>query len=123
MSKITKHIRKWSGGTGLTDIAIRNLMRTEGLQPFAWSGTPGQMDHLHTASYRRVVWVADGSITFNLPHEGQQLTLRKGDRLDLPPGVAHRAVVGPAGLVCLEAHSSLQKNNLLPYPQKYPYGI
>jgi hypothetical protein len=30
--------------------------------------------------------------------------LRDGDRLDLPAGVDHDAVVGPAGVTCLEAH-------------------
>jgi hypothetical protein len=27
-----------------------------------------------------------------------------GDRLDLPAGTAHDAVVGPDGVTCLEAH-------------------
>jgi hypothetical protein len=27
-----------------------------------------------------------------------------GDRLDLPAGVRHSAIVGPQGVTCLEAH-------------------
>jgi hypothetical protein len=30
--------------------------------------------------------------------------LNPGDRLDLPAGTVHDAVVGPQGVVCLEAH-------------------
>ena len=45
-----------------------------------------------------------GSITFGLPELGQQLTLKAGDRLDLPANAVHDAVVGEQGVVCLEAH-------------------
>ena len=45
-----------------------------------------------------------GSITFGLPAGGERLTLRAGDRLDLPAGVVHDAVVGDAGVLCFEAH-------------------
>jgi hypothetical protein len=39
-----------------------------------------------------------------LPELGKQLTLKAGDRLDLPAGVVHDAHVGAEGVVCLEAH-------------------
>jgi hypothetical protein len=39
-----------------------------------------------------------------LPELGKQLTLRAGDRLDLPAGTVHDAHVGAEGVVCLEAH-------------------
>jgi quercetin dioxygenase-like cupin family protein len=50
-----------------------------------------------------VIYVVQGSIAFGLPELGKQLTLQAGDRLDLPAGVVHDAVVGPQGVVCLEA--------------------
>ncbi len=34
----------------------------------------------------------------------KQLTLKAGDRLDLPAGTVHDAHVGAQGVVCLEAH-------------------
>jgi quercetin dioxygenase-like cupin family protein len=55
-------------------------------------------------SYAKVIYVVHGSITFGLPDLGQQLTLTAGDRLDLPANTVHDAVVGPQGVVCLEAH-------------------
>ncbi len=44
-----------------------------------------------------------GGITFELPEQGEVLTLAPGDRLDLPAGTVHRARVGPEGVTCLEA--------------------
>ena len=32
------------------------------------------------------------------------MELAAGDRLELPAGTAHDAIVGPNGVVCLEAH-------------------
>jgi hypothetical protein len=45
-----------------------------------------------------------GSITFGLPELDRKLTLNPGDRLDLPRGAVHDALVGPNGVVCLEGH-------------------
>jgi quercetin dioxygenase-like cupin family protein len=50
------------------------------------------------------VYVVRGSITFGLPARGEALELHAGDRLDLPAGVIHDALVGPEGVVCLEGH-------------------
>jgi quercetin dioxygenase-like cupin family protein len=57
-------------------------------------------------SYDKIIYVVHGSITFNLPQLQQQVTLTAGDRLNLPAGILHDAVVGPHGVVCLEAHKS-----------------
>ena len=35
---------------------------------------------------------------------GDKVTLNTGDRLELPAGVTHDAVVGKQGVACLEAH-------------------
>ena len=55
-------------------------------------------------SYDKVIYVVRGSITFGLPELGEKLTLKAGDRLDLSANTAHDAVVGPNGVLCLEAH-------------------
>jgi hypothetical protein len=39
----------------------------------------------------------------HLPELQQLFTLHPGDRLDLPPQVAHHLVVGPRGVTCVEA--------------------
>ena len=41
---------------------------------------------------------------FGLPGRGVDLDLATGDRLELPAGTVHDAVVGPDGVTCLEAH-------------------
>ena len=79
-------------------------MADEGLRPYAWSNGPHDMYSAHTHSYNKVIYVVQGSITFGLPELAQQLTLNAGDRLDLPAGTVHDAMVGAQGVVCLEAH-------------------
>jgi uncharacterized protein YjlB len=44
----------------------------------------------------------DGSITFVLEAEGRKLDLESGDRMVLPAGTIHSAVVGPSGCTCIE---------------------
>jgi quercetin dioxygenase-like cupin family protein len=56
----------------------------------------------HSHPYHKVIYVVQGAMTLGLP--GQNITLRAGDRLDLPQGTRHDAVVGPEGVACLEAH-------------------
>ena len=34
----------------------------------------------------------------------RKMMLQAGDRLELPAGIVHDAVVGPVGVLCLEAH-------------------
>jgi uncharacterized protein YjlB len=107
MSGLINYVRKWSGGTGLTEVAIRTLMQAEGLEPAIWSSTPGDIYHFATVSQPKVIWVVQGSITFILPgHDCQQVTLQPGDRLELPPHTPHLGLVGPEGLRCLEGRST-----------------
>ena len=79
-------------------------MSEEGLSPYSWSNGPHDVYAVHSHSYNKVIYVVQGSITFGLPELGKQLMLKAGDRLDLPAGVLHDAVVGAQGVVCLEGH-------------------
>ena len=85
------------------DVLLR-IMSKEGLKPCTWSNRPGDVYSAHDHSYHKVIYVVSGSIRFGLPDEGGSIELEAGDRLDLPPGVVHDAVVGRQGVVCLEAH-------------------
>ena len=87
----------------MEDAASR--LRDEGLDPGSWSNGPGDRYPAHEHGYDKVIVVASGSIRFGLPHfavGGQDLAA--GDRLELPAGTVHDAVVGPDGVSCLEAH-------------------
>ncbi len=93
----------WLGEQLPTETALQNVLRSEGLEPFRWSNDPGDRYAAHAHAYDKVLYVVSGSITFGLPEEGQHIRLAAGDRLDLPAGVWHDAVVGDEGVVCLEA--------------------
>ncbi|HET7091264.1 MAG TPA: cupin domain-containing protein [Anaerolineae bacterium] len=104
MNKSEPRVTPWPNAEPPTESAIRQLFDAEGLRPYAWSNGPGDVYGAHHHAYHKVIYVVEGSITFGLPDEGRQVTLNMGDRLDLPAGVVHDAVVGLQGVVCLEAH-------------------
>jgi quercetin dioxygenase-like cupin family protein len=95
---------RWQGDKAPAEDTIRALYRRESLEPYSWSNGPRDVYAPHSHSYHKVIYVVSGSITFGLPDTGESVTLNPGDRLELPPGTTHDAVVGSAGVVCLEAH-------------------
>ena len=66
---------------------------------------PGRRYRAHQHDYDKVLVVSSGSIRFGLPATGDVVDLALGDRLDLPAGTSHDALVGPHGVTCLEAHA------------------
>ena len=100
----TPHVTPWAGSTAPTESTLRQLMADEGLSPYPWSNGPHDSYAAHSHGYDKVIYVVRGSITFGLPELNQQLALNAGDRLDLPAGTIHDAVVGSQGVLCLEAH-------------------
>lgn len=98
------NIQKWKQKTPATETVLQQLMLDEGFSPHKWSNDPGDIYAAHTHDYFKVIYVVSGSITFGFPVDGEPITLRAGDRLDLPAGIPHNAVVGSEGVVCLEAH-------------------
>ena len=107
-----------SSTPGEPELAAR--LRAEGLVPGAWGNGPGDVYAAHRHGFDKVLVCAAGSITFGLAAQGERVELRVGDRLDLPAGVDHDAVVGPAGVTCLEAH--LPAGQLPPDPTRHPAG-
>jgi quercetin dioxygenase-like cupin family protein len=97
-------VTPWKDPSEPTQSTLWRLMVGQGLSPYSWSNGPHDIYAAHSHSYNKVIYVVEGSITFGLPALDQQLTLKAGDRLDLPAGVIHDAVVGSQGVVCLEAH-------------------
>ena len=95
---------RWSDDTIPDEALLRSILADEDLHPYVWSNGPGDVYGAHDHSYHKVIFVIRGSITFGLPDAGDKVTLNSGDRLELPAGVRHDAVVGPQGVACLEAH-------------------
>lgn len=104
MNRLGVAVIRWKGDDAPDEKRLRKVYTSEGLVPYRWSNEPGDRYGAHHHGYHKVIFVVRGSIVFGLPASGEKLSLRAGDRLDLPPGVEHDAVVGDAGVVCLEAH-------------------
>jgi mannose-6-phosphate isomerase-like protein (cupin superfamily) len=86
------------------DVDAEARLRAEGLDPGSWSNGPGDRYAAHEHGYDKVIVVVQGSIRFGLPDVARSVDLAEGDRLELPAGTRHNAVVGASGVTCLEAH-------------------
>jgi hypothetical protein len=89
---------------GTTVERIRDRLMAEGLVSGSWSNGPGDRYAAHRHGYDKVLVCGRGSIDFELPELGRTARLSVGDRLDLPAGTLHGALVGDEGVTCLEAH-------------------
>jgi quercetin dioxygenase-like cupin family protein len=94
----------WTGPEVPTESAIRHLLDAENMTYYKWSNDPLDTYSAHLHPFNKVIYVVSGAITFGLPKEGRKITLKTGDRLDLPSGTLHDAVVSNLGVECLEAH-------------------
>lgn len=97
-------VQEWNREDTPSQEKIQRMMAEEGLSPYQWSNAPGDVYGAHSHGYHKVIYVVEGSITFGLPDREEKVPLQAGDRMDLPAGIRHDAVVGPNGVVCLEAH-------------------
>jgi quercetin dioxygenase-like cupin family protein len=104
MKQSEAEVIRWPEEDTPDEATLREILAQEALHPYRWSNSPGDVYSPHSHSYNKVVYVVRGSITFALPDSGEELVMRPGDRLNLPAGVSHGAVVGPEGVACLEAH-------------------
>ena len=94
-------------------------LRAEGLDPGSWGNGPGDRYAAHAHDYDKVIVVTTGSITFGLPATAAAISLSPGDRLELPAGTEHDALVGPGGVRCLEAHLPPSSRGV---PRRIPAG-
>jgi hypothetical protein len=104
---VAARLTRWSRSDAPTERELRAILSSEGLAPYAWGNPPGEVYAEHRHPFVKVLYCVSGSIRFELPEERGAAELGPGDRLDLPAQTLHGAVVGPRGVVCLEAHRSL----------------
>jgi len=100
----TLQVTPWKSEIPPARDELWRIMVNEGMSPYAWSNGPHDVYAPHTHNYDKVIYVVSGSITFGLPELERNVTLFPGDRLDLPKGTLHDALVGRDGVVCLEGH-------------------
>jgi uncharacterized protein YjlB len=98
--------RRSGGGAAKRATSLRDRLRAEQLDAVSWSNDAGDRYAAHEHSYDKVIVVEAGLIRFGLPGRGGDagVDLALGDRLELPAGTSHTAIVGPGGVTCLEAH-------------------
>ena len=89
----------------IDETAIRLRLEGEAASCYDWSNGPGTVYGAHTHSYRKILYCLRGSIRFDLVATGESIGLEPGDRLELPPGMPHAAVVGPGGVTCIEGQA------------------
>jgi quercetin dioxygenase-like cupin family protein len=78
-------------------------LRGEATGCYSWSNRPGDRYAAHSHSYEKVLYCVEGSITFVLEAlDAKRIDLEEGDRMVLPAGTIHSAVVGPMGCTCIE---------------------
>ena len=82
---------------------LMSRLRREASGCYSWSNGPGDRYAPHSHTYEKVLYCVDGSITFLLEAQGgKRIELTSGDRMVLPAGTIHSAVVGPSGCTCIE---------------------
>ena len=81
---------------------LMSQLQTEATGCYSWSNGPGDHYAAHSHEYEKVLYCVEGSITFVLESEGKRFELKPGDRMVLPAGTVHSAVVGGAGCTCIE---------------------
>lgn len=97
-------VKRWQGGRPPSREQLEELIRNESPGGSTWSNGPGFQYAAHSHAYTKILYVIEGSIRFDVPELSEHVTLRPGDRMELPAGQVHSAKVGPQGVECLEAH-------------------
>lgn len=67
---------------------------------YGWSNGPSDRYARHAHAYTKILYCVRGSNDFAL--EDGVIGLRAADRMVLPAGTMHSAVVGPDGCACVE---------------------
>ncbi len=99
-------VTRWSGGQHPTLSTITRQMQREGLRPYVWDNTPNHRYAVRSHGYTKVMYVVEGVLEVTLPDSNQRVKLRSGDRVEIPAGVRHGAIVGSTGAKCVKAASS-----------------
>jgi quercetin dioxygenase-like cupin family protein len=84
--------------------SVEQKLRAEADHCYQWSNAAGAEYAVHSHPYQKILYVAEGSITFT-PAGRPAVVLKPGDRLDLSAGTPHGAVVGEDGVVCWEGQA------------------
>lgn len=88
------------------DKDVEARLRAEADHCYRWSNDAGAVYTVHSHPFGKILYVAEGSITFT-PEGKPPIVIGPGDRLELAPGIRHGAVVGSNGVVCWEGQARI----------------
>ena len=101
MEAVKAEHRRYNEPAAPSPGAIEAALRREARDVYGWSNAPSDTYGEHEHGYTKVLYCTRGSIDFVLGN-GERVAMRPGDRLVLPPGTRHSAVVGAEGCACVE---------------------
>lgn len=81
---------------------LMQRLRGEAADAYGWSNGPGFRYAPHSHGYTKILYCVEGSIDFRVEDDGRVLHLEPGDRMELPAGTTHSAIVGTSGVHCIE---------------------
>lgn len=99
-------VTRWRGGQHPTLDNITHQMREEGLRPYVWANIPNFRYPVRSHGYDKTLYCVQGALEITFPSNRQRVTLRAGDRVDVPCGIRYSAIIGPAGAQCVEGSSA-----------------
>lgn len=94
---------RWRGGVHPSQYTIMQLLQQEGLQPYVSALRPNSRDGARSHGYAKIVYCLEGTLEVVLPDLDHRVTLRGGDRLELPRGTRYATVVGLSGARVVES--------------------
>jgi quercetin dioxygenase-like cupin family protein len=81
-------------------VSIDQRLRAEADDVYGWSNEPDDRYARHVHAYTKILYCVSGSIDFTL--DDRVIHLVVGDRMVVPAGMPHAAIVGPSGCACIE---------------------
>jgi mannose-6-phosphate isomerase-like protein (cupin superfamily) len=95
---VTLTRRPWDPRIGPLQVAtLRRVLEREGMVTAWWSDVPGARLAVHAHAFPETRWVVEGYLRVTAGNE--EIDLGPGERLDLPPNLAHTTEVIGLGQV------------------------
>lgn len=86
----------------LPEAEVIAFFTSRGIEPSRWTNDPETLHPAHVHDYRKILFCIEGEVTFSFPGLDSEYTLRPGDRLIIPTGLRHSALVRSQGVTCIE---------------------
>jgi len=90
---------RWNGERLPEEESLRQELQADGYDVFHWRDETGVDYQRHSHDADQCLWVIEGEMLFGT--EGNEFSLRPGDRLVLPRGTVHTARAGRSGVTYL----------------------